>query len=89
VPTSSIQQGLEAEMRRFGMMVFVALVGFGIIIMAIFVRDVFAWESCGADTGAAVADVEMYGAPSPAQCSTATTEPAGSRPTFVAVTHRA
>ncbi|GAA1282066.1 hypothetical protein Psi02_38300 [Planotetraspora silvatica] len=70
-------------------MLFVALVSVGIIVMVIFVRDVFAWERCGQDTGTAVADVEMYGAPSPAQCSTAKTEPTDFQPGFVVSTRAA
>jgi hypothetical protein len=89
VPISSIQQGLEAAMRRLSTMLFVALVSVGIIVMVIFARDVLAWESCGQDTGTAVADVEMYGAPSPAQCSTAKTEPTGSQTGYVIITQAA
>jgi hypothetical protein len=72
-------------MRRFSKVLFVALIGFAITVIAIFVRDLLSWESCGDDAAMALADVEIYGAPSPAQCSIAKTGPTVSQPTLVVI----
>ncbi|GAA4586312.1 hypothetical protein GCM10023194_32180 [Planotetraspora phitsanulokensis] len=67
-------------MRRLSKVFLVALIGFAVIVMVIFVRNVYAWESCGDDTGSAVADTEIYGAPSPAECSIVRNQPSGFTP---------
>ncbi|GAA4557804.1 hypothetical protein [Planotetraspora kaengkrachanensis] len=67
-------------MRRSSKVFFVVLIGFAVILVATFVRDVFAWESCGDDVGPAVADTEMYGAPSAAECSIVRNQPTGLTP---------
>ncbi|GAA1298613.1 hypothetical protein Psi02_69410 [Planotetraspora silvatica] len=55
-------------MKTFKKILAVVLIGFVIVYVVVFARDLLAWEKCADDVEEAVAETIMLGAPSSAEC---------------------